>query len=529
MAEQLKALVVLTIIGATVFFIARMPALNLGVRPDDFRTRRNTWFALTALAFLSGDLWIYLIGAAVLAVIASRRDSNIIALYVSILFAGPSFERMILGIGPVDTLFSIGHYRMLNLTLLLPLALSLRGMTKPDPRTRVTDIAVAGLFLLISATHVFSDTASGTARVLFYSLVDFVLPYYAASRGIRSKTQLVDVLTMFFVSALLCAAIALFENLKFWLLYEGLRGPYGIPGDPWVYLLRGEGVLRAKGSVGNSIVLGYILMIAVAIGTILIGRIQSKWQLRAAFVLLAGGLAATVSRGPWVGAVAALAVVVFLGHGASRRFVTAIGVGGLLVVVLMLTPWGSKFAQYLPFVGSVETGSIDYRRQLLEVSMEVWKQNPMFGDIHYILNPAMERMRQGQGIIDMVNTYLQVAMPYGLVGLLLFVAIFAGGMWQLNRERRKAGPEEESIGRGLLAAQVGIAVTIFTVSSIGVVAPLYWLFNGIAIAAVKHMNSTDSAPTLASATQSRLRAGGKRARATEGLADTEVPRRGTRR
>ena len=36
----------------------------------------------------------------------------------------------------------------------------------------------------------------------------------------------------------------------------------------------------------------------------------------------------------------------------------------------------------------------------------------------------METMRQGEGIIDIVNSYLQVALETGLVGLGFFLLIF---------------------------------------------------------------------------------------------------------
>jgi O-antigen ligase len=97
----------------------------------------------------------------------------------------------------------------------------------------------------------------------------------------------------------------------------------------------------------------------------------------------------------------------------------------------------------------------------------------------------MEQMRQGQGIIDIVNTYLQFALPYGLIGLSLFALCLLAVIRAVLRGRRlivRSDTEAERLGRILLGAMAGILVTIATVSSIGVIAPMYWLMSGICVA-----------------------------------------------
>ena len=53
--------------------------------------------------------------------------------------------------------------------------------------------------------------------------------------------------------------------------------------------------------------------------------------------------------------------------------------------------------------------------------MSLIKQNPFFGDAFVYLQ--MEQLRQGQGIIDIVNGYLYTALFNGLVGLGLIVSV----------------------------------------------------------------------------------------------------------
>jgi O-antigen ligase len=173
---------------------------------------------------------------------------------------------------------------------------------------------------------------------------------------------------------------------------------------------------------------------------------------------------------------------------------------------LALTPWGKSFSRYLPFVGQVETGSIDYRSRLLDVSLEVLTEKPWFGDIFYLNNPKMETMRQGQGIIDMVNTYLQVALPFGLVGLGLFLAVFVFGLLGANAKRKQFDPGTEIVGRSVIAATIGALVTIFTVSSISVIPTLYWILAGVLVAYARMaVPSTGNATDATSAANKKLR------------------------
>ena len=100
--------------------------------------------------------------------------------------------------------------------------------------------------------------------------------------------------------------------------------------------------------------------------------------------------------------------------------------GAACVFLLLLTPIGDRIINLLPYVGSEEnTVTADYRTKLLENSWIVIQRNPVFGSVDYLETPEMQEMIQGQGIIDVVNTYIQVALNTGLVGLGLFVLFFA--------------------------------------------------------------------------------------------------------
>ena len=104
----------------------------------------------------------------------------------------------------------------------------------------------------------------------------------------------------------------------------------------------------------------------------------------------------------------------------------------------------------------------------------------------------MEELRQGEGIIDMVNSYLSIGLSTGFVGLGLFAGIFlpnAFRLWRLVARKADMANEIRVTGRALLATIVGILVTIATVSGDLTVALVYWCIVGMATAFLRLVTS----------------------------------------
>jgi O-antigen ligase len=280
------------------------------------------------------------------------------------------------------------------------------------------------------------------------------------------------------------SVIGLFEFAKHWLLYASLEAPLGIKWNMGNYLSRGE-LLRAQGSAGHSIVLGYFIAVAFGVYLFVKKSITSKVFRVLGLILLIGGLIAPLSRGPWVGAAAMLLIFMAIGPAALSKFMK-LGLAGLLVVpILISTEEGRAILNYLPFIGTVDESTVDYRERLLEISLEVMFQNPFFGAFDYIYSPAMQDLRQGQGIIDMVNTYLAVGLASGMVGLTLFSGFFITAALSIFKAMRRLpdrNDEHYLLGQSLLATLLGIMVIIFTVSSINIIPIIYWSFGGLGVA-----------------------------------------------
>jgi hypothetical protein len=190
------------------------------------------------------------------------------------------------------------------------------------------------------------------------------------------------------------------------------------------------------------------------------------------------GLLASVSRGPWLGCAIVMALGLSFGPGAKQRLLWMLAALPLLIAALLILPQGQKFIDLLPFVGTVDPGSVSYRTQLLDQAMIVFWQSPIFGSLHYLQNPALESMRQGQGIIDIVNSYVGVALAYGGIGLALFVAPSAYALWtSWTTSRRLAAqdPDAEAAGRALATSMFGILLVIGAVSHYFHIPIVHWM------------------------------------------------------
>ena len=97
----------------------------------------------------------------------------------------------------------------------------------------------------------------------------------------------------------------------------------------------------------------------------------------------------------------------------------------------------------------------------------------------------MQQLWQGQGIIDIVNSYLAVALPNGLVGLFFFSGFFIFVGVAVYIGMRKVGDKNSELyvlGQALISTLIGIMIIIFTVSSISFIPVVYWSVAGLGVA-----------------------------------------------
>ena len=493
MLLNLKAMVVVLVIALAVFAIAKPVCLQFMLK-DDFERRRNVWLALTLAAFLSPSFWLFALVAVLVLVWAARRDANPVALYLLMMHVIPPIGMEIPMVG-INQLFDLTSFRILSLSILVPAILrSMQSTSKSDIRTpALMNALILGYIVLQLALYMPYESNTHTMRRAFLFSLDVLALYFVVSRTCTSRHAIVEAMASFCLVCAVMAPVALFEMLQGWLLYQGLGLEWGNPID-FTYLMRG-GILRAEVSAGHSIPLGYMMAIAFGFWLYLRSRVQSKVLSYAVILGLWLGMLAAYSRAPWVVAAAIFFVYSALGPKALARLAKASAIAVLGVGLVLVSPAGERVIDNLPFVGSVGADSVTYREQLAEKSWQLIRENPFFGNPHYML--YLESLRQGQGIIDLMNTYASAAMAYGIVGLALFIGFFVVGLlktYRLVRSSANDDPDLSLLGANLVASMVGTLVMMATGSFGNVLEKMFYILAGLAAAYVQFGHLKERGP-----------------------------------
>ncbi|AOW13493.1 hypothetical protein LPB72_10755 [Hydrogenophaga crassostreae] len=480
MMQGLKELIVILALTTPIWFFSKRLFAHLSA-PGDFERRRNVWVFLTVLGLLSPNIWIYTFAALPVMYWGGRRDSNPIALYVLLFYVIPNVTIPLPSI-VINQLFEINNQRLLAFAIVLPAALKARRLRFSEPgrlpgpsrRLDIADWLLIGYLILTVILPIPYEAVTNTLRRAFLTVLDVGLLFAVWSRVQPRYEVFRDCLGAWVVAAVMMAAVAIFETARGWLLYVPISMRWGNP-NGFAFLMRGD-YLRAQASAEHSLTLGIWLAIAWAFFLF----IQSSWKSKLArgffALILLGGLAASMARGAWIATM--FATVVYILMGSKGIGSAAKSLSGLVIVlgIVLITPLGDKIVNMLPFIGTVDTENVDYRKQLFEVSIGLIEENPWFGS-PFVLN-EMESLRQGQGIIDLVNGYLTVALFNGLVGLALFstfllVAVKRGfSVWSTFRRKDL---EHARLGAALVAAMLGTMLFIATAG----VDPMTYMLAGL--------------------------------------------------
>jgi O-antigen ligase len=517
MSSNIKALIVVVGIGAAVLWLAKPIALRFSSAAD-YHRRSALWFVLTIAAFLSPNFWWFVLLAAPLLLWGTFADSHPVALYLFLLQVVPSIFVSIPVIG-INKLFDLDIGRLMSICILIPAIWRLRG-AGPAAGARgfeLADLLLLGYGVLQTAifvkpdvatlgSHVvLSDSLTNALRRAFLYFLDVYVIYYAVRRYCTTPRAIAEALAALCLCCAITAPIAIFESLRHWLLYNGIAADWSQDPALRVYLMR-DHVLRAQAASGDPLALGYLLAIGCGVSLYLWQHADATARKCAAVLALWLGLLAAYSRGPWLGAVA-----IYLTYAAvtPQRLSSLLKTGGILfaaAVALLLSPFGGKIMAVLPFFGgTVDSSNYLYRRALVSESWQLIRQHPWFGDPNAYTQLA--DLRQGQGIIDLVNSYLQVVLFYGLVGLALFVGVILVPLkrtYRVARSYAHSDPDLARLGAALVACIVGTLLMLADCSFLFTYAKLYFVLAGLGVAYARFgalhqlvAASTASVPTTA--------------------------------
>ncbi|MDE3011239.1 MAG: O-antigen ligase family protein, partial [Pseudomonadota bacterium] len=147
---------------------------------------------------------------------------------------------------------------------------------------------------------------------------------------------------------------------------------------------------------------------------------------------------------------------------------------------------GERIIDLLPWIGQADTGSTAYRKELLDAILPLLIANPIMGVPDYDSRPELQFLRQGEGLIDLVNSYIGVAVGSGLIGLALFVTVHGVALFGLWRLLRRLDGDARELVRVLFGVYATVLAAIATTSSISIIPPLTWAFAGASSALIAY-------------------------------------------
>lgn len=377
-------------------------------------------------------------------------------------------------LNPGIDLGALSYPRILILTLLLPLVLSVRKDTaimKFNTLDKVTMFYFIWMCLVNMRT--LGESATGVLRGDLYIYIDFIVPYLA----VRFYTSNYALLLAAIAFALLSQVIAgTAEAFMHWLIHIDIQYIVGFADliEP-MYKVR-FGLLRVTASFLNPLIYALFANMAFLVALIYLMRIGmdkppksfQKWVPWLGMGFATMGTIASGSRAGMAGSVMMVLVSVVVLWAIKRKADPK----KMLVTVAV-----TAITLFFIFGQDFLRENFTYRVLLFETSMPVIASHPLTGVNDPANHPDMQSMVQGEGIVDIVNTYLMIALGYGLPALLAFVYVLGAGLSRLYSSLRQTGPDDIKLPLGVFcfASLSIIAFNMTTTSSFGWTPLWTWL------------------------------------------------------
>lgn len=193
------------------------------------------------------------------------------------------------------------------------------------------------------------------------------------------------------------------------------------------------------------------------------------WAIVGIFAM--AGLAFTALRAGLIGGVVGAAFSLFLWNWKKAipyLIFAAIGITILFVTLPFLRGASSALMEHTENIDD----SVRMRPVLIDMGLRLWRQSPIFG----VGPKGVARASGGAG--DPHNTYVNVLVNYGVVGLLFFLTIPVIGYRRLKNAISRL-PQHKSLFFGLSGALLSGYIVGF-VHSVNYI-PLFWLFPALAL------------------------------------------------
>lgn len=377
----------------------------------------SIWILSAVFTFsISSPLFYLLILLGILLSIGLSGRLNNLAFFILVLAAVPDYIKVNTPFPGLENLLVLTYWKVAVISLILPNFILSNKNTKFIIKLDLVDYLVISFFVLISILTFRQFSFTEALRQSFDYFLLYIVIYFGLSRSLKSFKNFDECIISFFIVAILVTCIGIISQLIKWDFYQFANIWPQLFFEPYRW-----GFLRLN--ITTSVITNGVFLI---FGTI---SLIYMWQLikfpRIYLVLGIGiflfAALFTGSRGIILGFSIAIIFYILLSLFGYRYFIIL-----LILVFIPVSVYSIDLVSQidkLNFDQLDEHGTFEYRAALLSTSIKYISKYPYFGDPFYLNSTEFSQLIQGQGIIDIVNTYLQIALEFGLVTLFLFCGI----------------------------------------------------------------------------------------------------------
>jgi len=451
------------------------PGLRQVMASHDWKT---AWIVVIGTLFVSCFSWtvpLFFVTFSLWAAFAPRLfgkglDGRLPA-YVLLACVSPQFSMELENVGGLRDVMRLDIFRIIEIFILVPAAIGLLARRERPPYPAwliICDLATA-IYTVYWINRLFGQfSTTAMSREGLQVILDTVLPYYVLSRGCVQPELRRRVLSVLMFGAAYQGLVGIAEGLSRHVLYAQLQYLYGVRWNILGALTRGDW-LRAQAAFSGPLVLAMLLLFGIGVWFALRPHEKSRAYTVVGLVML-GGMLATISRGPLLALAILVIGLVGLRFLSARRFLWLTAVFVVAAAVAWSQGLGDQLVEAINNASGADKQAdfnVIYRQELLKTSVALIQQSPWFGVPNYL--DQMTNLKQGDGIVDLVNTYLIVTLNVGIVGLALFMLPF---LLVLQRLAATLPQEPGPLRRERLVwlpLTLAVMAAVFTVSPVSII------------------------------------------------------------
>jgi len=326
------------------------------------------------------------------------------------------------------------------------------------------DILFVTMMVVQAAMDCRGNNMTYSIRACNQVILNLGLPYVAISRAFARTRSPNDLMLPMILGGCILALIALFEAPRHWLLYDTM--PHAIGTDPELssgYVKQRGGLLRGRATFPESTGLSMFLGVEVVMTVALRRHIGSRLAFWAVLAVLGAGMFFTLARICYIVVVAGLIACMVQERKWFGLLKMALAIPLCAGALLMLSHIVPTLAASMG-TGEDAAGSVDYRSQLLASGLELVRDNWWIGLSMKDIYAQLEHLRQGEGIIDLVNQPLTILMRGGLIGAALYYGMLVSVLAMLFALGPGFSRQSGGAATGCFAALIGMMASLTTTS-----------------------------------------------------------------